>query len=227
MSVLVCRGCCCGTASKHPGVDHDGHVDRLRTSVEGVAGARLFTVDCLDLCTHSNVVVVRARGQRRWFGEMLDDSIVATLGEWLMDGGTAPLPSNLAMHAFDPEATPTPKAVMDTRHGAELAMWIAEMMRGGGVWTTPAPDATPVSLSPGAEDVIVGEQVVGSGPSGTFALRVTDDLRAFVFDRSDEPGVSALIVFACVGAAPQSELPLGLELPKGFVAVAIHSPFSR
>lgn len=166
--------------------------------MEDVHGARLFTVDCLDLCAHSNVVVVRAGGRRRWFGEMLDDSLVGSLGEWLAGGGESPVPPELEARTFDPEQSPTPKGVIDGRRGAELTAWMNELMRSGGVWTSSERDGEPVS--------------------------VADDTRAFAFDQFGGSGAPALIVFARVGAVADVELPPGIELPKGFVPVAIHSP---
>ena len=57
VSVLVCLGCCCGTAAKHSDVDHDAQLDALRAALPD--GGRLWTVDCVGPCESSNVVVVR------------------------------------------------------------------------------------------------------------------------------------------------------------------------
>ncbi|MCW2506633.1 MAG: hypothetical protein JWO79_4917, partial [Actinomycetia bacterium] len=51
--VTVCRGCCCGTERKHPGIDHDG----LLAALAEVGAVRVS--DCLDVCEDSNVVVVQ------------------------------------------------------------------------------------------------------------------------------------------------------------------------
>ncbi|MET8543583.1 (2Fe-2S) ferredoxin domain-containing protein [Kitasatospora sp. NPDC004799] len=92
VTVTVCRGCCCGTEAKHPGVDHAGQYERLRTAV-GSAG-RVRAVTCLDVCTQSNVVVVgpsaegRAAGGRPvWLGFVLMDEMIDDIAEWVRAGG--------------------------------------------------------------------------------------------------------------------------------------------
>lgn len=99
-SVLVCRGCCCGTDGKHPDTDHDLHLDRIR-AVGSEAKAKVFTVGCLGPCERSNVVVVRSGSQRRWFGELLTDDQLAHFTGWLATGGTQPITDSLAQHRFD------------------------------------------------------------------------------------------------------------------------------
>ena len=90
--MTVCRGCCCGTAEKHPGVDHDGLVDRFRLALAGVA--KLRVTDCLGACERSNVVVVgpsrlaRAIGARpTWFSNVLDEDTVDDIVRWIHAGG--------------------------------------------------------------------------------------------------------------------------------------------
>ncbi|MEV7774723.1 (2Fe-2S) ferredoxin domain-containing protein [Kitasatospora sp. NPDC086791] len=92
VTVTVCRGCCCGTEAKHPGVDHAGQYERLRTAV-GPAG-RVRAVTCLDVCTQSNVVVVgpssegRAAGGRPvWLGFVLMDEMIDDIAAWVRAGG--------------------------------------------------------------------------------------------------------------------------------------------
>ncbi|MEV6976757.1 (2Fe-2S) ferredoxin domain-containing protein [Kitasatospora sp. NPDC093806] len=92
VTVTVCRGCCCGTQEKHPGVDHAGQYERLRTAV-GAAG-RVRAVKCLDTCAHSNVVVVgpssegRAAGGRPvWLGWVLADDMIEEIAQWVQAGG--------------------------------------------------------------------------------------------------------------------------------------------
>ena len=104
--MLVCRACCCGTTEKHPDVDHDAHLDRLQLAVNHAPGARLFVVDCLDKCDRSNVVVVRAKRVRHWFGDMLEDDAVNTLAGWLAEGAPSAVPAALAPHVFDGGALP-------------------------------------------------------------------------------------------------------------------------
>lgn len=90
--VTVCRGCCCGTASKHPDVDHATQLDALSAGVRG--HGRVRTSDCLDACAESNVVVVapsasgRAAGARPvWVSGVLDPGTVEEVVEWVRTGG--------------------------------------------------------------------------------------------------------------------------------------------
>lgn len=87
--ITVCRGCCCGTEHKHPGVDHDRQLDLLREHLTTVRVA-----DCLDACEVSNVVVVqptpaaRAAGAKPvWVGSVLDDDAVRDVIDWISAGG--------------------------------------------------------------------------------------------------------------------------------------------
>lgn len=108
-TITVCRGCCCGTPEKHPDVDHDGQLARLRTEVEG--RARVASSDCLDVCERSNVVVVnpspaaRAKGARPvWLGSVVDDDRLADIASWVNAGGPGAerFPQALARHRFLP-----------------------------------------------------------------------------------------------------------------------------
>jgi hypothetical protein len=87
--ITVCRGCCCGTARKHPEVDHDRQLQVLRAGLPTVRVA-----DCLDACEVSNVVVVqpspaaRAAGAKPvWVGSVLDDDAVRGVIAWVDAGG--------------------------------------------------------------------------------------------------------------------------------------------
>lgn len=100
MSVLVCRGCCCGRERKHPDVDHAGQVDELRAAVP--ASGRLWEVDCLGECERSNVVVVRTAAHRRWFGRILDPAATTALTTWLASGAVVEPPALLRAHEFEP-----------------------------------------------------------------------------------------------------------------------------
>lgn len=91
-TVVVCRACCCGTQSKHPGTDHDGHLELLRDAASQRHGCQVRVSGCLNHCSYSNVIVVRPHGKdahRRaiWFGNMHTDSEVETLAEWIRSGG--------------------------------------------------------------------------------------------------------------------------------------------
>jgi predicted metal-binding protein len=100
--VLLCRGCCCGTAEKHPSTDHDAQRDAL-LGCDGSDGVRVRVVDCLDRCDRSNVVLVRDfTGGRRphdtWLGGVLNPRATEHLVTWVQDGGA--LPRELAPHRF-------------------------------------------------------------------------------------------------------------------------------
>ena len=90
--VTVCRGCCCGTVRKHPGVDHADQVDTL---AEGLGDAgRVRVSDCLDACERSNVVVVapspagrRAGARPVWLSGVLHPDTVAEIVAWVRGGG--------------------------------------------------------------------------------------------------------------------------------------------
>ncbi|OPX11980.1 hypothetical protein B1790_05925 [Mycobacterium sp. AT1] len=111
-TVTVCRGCCCGTAKKHPTIDHDARLADLRELVEGIGNLR--TSECLGPCERSNVVVVspsgrghRAGGRPTWLGHVLDARAEADIANWLRDGGPglAPHPEALTPHRFRPGPT--------------------------------------------------------------------------------------------------------------------------
>ncbi|MEV0136338.1 hypothetical protein AB0H83_48950 [Dactylosporangium sp. NPDC050688] len=102
--VTVCRDCCCGSARKHPGVDHAGQVARLRAAL-GLTGVRVS--GCLDACERSNIVVVhptpaarRAGARPVWLGYVLDDAVIGDLTAWVEAGGpgVAPLPEILELY---------------------------------------------------------------------------------------------------------------------------------
>lgn len=109
-TVLVCRGCCCGTERKHPDVDHAAQLAALEAAVVGVPGGRVRVVDCLDECSRSNVVVVRDRatGTRVWLGEVNEAAVTDALADWLAAWETTggALPAALAAHAFVPATAP-------------------------------------------------------------------------------------------------------------------------
>lgn len=102
VSVLVCRGCCCGTAAKHPSIDHDDQLHQLRAAADE-GGARLWTVDCLGPCERSNVVVVRSGQQRRWFGSVLDEATTSALAGWVRTGALSSPPEAIGDLEFSPD----------------------------------------------------------------------------------------------------------------------------
>ena len=102
-SVLVCRGCCCGTDAKHPGVDHRDQVERLGAALPAGLPSRLWQVDCPGPCSSSNVVVVRSGRSRRWFGEMLDTEDIDDLADWIRSGARGHPTARVAGREFVPE----------------------------------------------------------------------------------------------------------------------------
>lgn len=103
--VVVCRGCCCGTLSKHPDVDHAGQLERLRHLA--VQRAALTVTGCLGNCDRSNNIVVvpsphgRAQGGRvTWLTRMLTPELIDAVATWLEAGGpgVAPIPETLREH---------------------------------------------------------------------------------------------------------------------------------
>ncbi|MGZ4438244.1 MAG: hypothetical protein ACXVWU_08230 [Nocardioides sp.] len=103
----VCRDCCCGTLTKHPDVDHDGLLDRLRDRTAGAA--RVDVSGCLLACDRSDVVVVSPSRRGRhlgarpvWVGEVLDERTADALADWVCDGGPglAAVPERLRGKVF-------------------------------------------------------------------------------------------------------------------------------
>jgi len=94
--VLVCRGCCCGTA-KHPGTDHEAQVAAFR------AACRTRVVGCLGECSQSNVIVVRRpSGERLWLGHVVSAASTAALCAWIAAGARVDMPPELAGLEFRP-----------------------------------------------------------------------------------------------------------------------------
>ncbi len=112
--LTVCRGCCCGTRKKVPGVDHEAQFARL-SAIDDHTG-RTVPVrrsECLDLCFEANVVVVQPSAQGRaaggrpvWLGRVTDEHLVEALDDWIFEGGPgiAPLPEALRSHVTSKDA---------------------------------------------------------------------------------------------------------------------------
>lgn len=112
--ITVCRGCCCGTEKKVPGVDHEAQLARL-SAIDDHAARRVpvRTSKCLGICFQANVIVVRPSAQGRaaggrpvWLGEMAEDGLLEAVDDWIFEGGPglAPLPASLEEHLTSKEA---------------------------------------------------------------------------------------------------------------------------
>jgi (2Fe-2S) ferredoxin len=208
-AVLVCRGCCCGTADKHPDVDHDAHLARIRSAVSASASTRLWTTGCLGPCERSNVVVVRTGTGRRWFGDVLTDDAVRGLADWLAAGTPPRLPAPLAARQFLPSLPPPIVARPLARHGEALADLVEHILVGGaGGWSLGVHGA-------GAEFSYDGDQpdVRRSGNTmesvtarGGIRLAITDTTGAFVVELPGTDVVGALVL-----AVARSSLPSPAE----------------
>lgn len=104
-TVLLCRGCCCGTAAKHPGTDHLEQELALERAAAERPDVELRVVDCLDECDRSNVVVVRRHGRPpkerdTWLGGVVTAKASRALVEWVEEGAPEPAPAPLAGHRF-------------------------------------------------------------------------------------------------------------------------------
>ena len=93
--VQICRGCCCGTERKHPGVDHDGQI----AAISAIAPTRI--VDCVGECAYSNVVIVRPDdGPSVWLGGINNPALTSAVCDWLIDGASQPPPPILQSRVF-------------------------------------------------------------------------------------------------------------------------------
>ena len=123
--LTVCRGCCCGTEKKVPGVDHAAQLARL-SGIDDHAARRVpvRTSTCLGVCFQANVVVVRPSAQGRaaggrpvWLGRMTQDALLEAVDDWIFEGGPglAPLPAVLETHVTSKDAK-KPKKSKKPKH---------------------------------------------------------------------------------------------------------------
>jgi hypothetical protein len=131
-TLVVCRGCCCGSARKNPGTDHAWQLARLEAAAAGSGGR--FTVrtsDCLGPCAQANVIVVQPSGEGRgrggratWIGWALDDASTDEIAAWAEAGGpgVAPPPAALELQVVEPPVeSRTPRAAARAERAARAS----------------------------------------------------------------------------------------------------------
>jgi predicted metal-binding protein len=107
VTMLVCRGCCCGTTRKHPELDHGAQLARLREAA-AAGGAKVIATDCLGPCDRSNVVVLRGPAADGcatvWIAQLLEDEATDLLAAFLRapDARLDALPEPLRARCFAP-----------------------------------------------------------------------------------------------------------------------------
>lgn len=110
MGLVVCRGCCCASSTKHPEIDHEARLDRVRRLAAAAPEVVPVKVsDCLGPCEYADVIVVTptAAGRRNgarpvWFG-FADDHALNLVCAWAASGGPglAEMPDELSLHQID------------------------------------------------------------------------------------------------------------------------------
>lgn len=107
-TIIVCRGCCCGTKD-FPGLNHAAQYTGLKRALEPSASVRAS--DCLDACEQANVIVVRpsvagrtAGGRPVWLTMANDHDIEADIIGWVEAGGPglAEMPPVLDLYEYRP-----------------------------------------------------------------------------------------------------------------------------
>jgi (2Fe-2S) ferredoxin len=86
VTTVVCRGCCCGSSGKHPGVDHAAQLEQMSRRSNLVRSA------CLEMCEHSNVMVVLSGERVTWLGSVLAAHDTEAVADWLDRGAPPPVP---------------------------------------------------------------------------------------------------------------------------------------
>jgi hypothetical protein len=113
--VVICRGCCCGTTAKHPGIDHPAQVARLAAIPAGQAALTISA--CLGRCDDGNNIVVipspagRANGATTvWLGQMLGHELTEAVAAWAAAGGPgiATMPAVLVPYEIDSAGSARP-----------------------------------------------------------------------------------------------------------------------
>lgn len=130
LTVTQCRGCCCGSVTKHPDVDHEANAERIHAAVRASGAGVSRVAKCLDECEHSDVVFIRRthtdhhddRGAAQspvgsesgvdyiWLGPVNSEDTVAALTGWLSEGATDPMPTILRELQFSKRPPRAPLA---------------------------------------------------------------------------------------------------------------------
>jgi hypothetical protein len=109
--VTVCRGCCCGTTKKRPGIDHQARLEALRRLLGDRATVRV--TDCLGPCERSDVIVVSPTREARrsgarpvWLGQLNGRHESTAISDWIDAGGpgVGDLPESLRRARFRGDA---------------------------------------------------------------------------------------------------------------------------
>jgi uncharacterized protein DUF6925 len=206
LSVLVCRGCCCGTSAKHPDVDHDEQLAAMRAAAARAGNVKLWVVDCLGPCERSNVFVVRRGPRRWWFGEVLSDTTVDALCAWAEAGAAGDVPSSLRRHEFSgPGDVSAPVERALSQHG-HLLDFVNQSMARGDTWTVGVHGGVAEFDAAGASvDVDVATSTVTARRS-TGAIRLelagVEAFRVARVDRVDETYAMVLATRTVPGAQP-------------------------
>lgn len=183
LSVLVCRGCCCGTELQS-GVDHGAQVDTLRASLP--AGARLWTVDCLGPCSDANVVVVRSAAGRTWLGGVLDPADTTAVADWIGAGAPAPPPPRVAARRIDPDDADVRFVELDIERQRLVALLGEALEARLGSWAVGVVGATAEWLPDATGEVAVDadrHRLYASSADGALTIEVGETTRCFVARR--------------------------------------------
>ena len=125
LTVTICRGCCCGSTTKHPDIDHDAHAQRIRESVRASGLGTAKIVKCLDECEHSDVILIRRTSGRDteffWLGPLNHPADVETLAAWLEGPPDEPLPVGLRRLRFT-KRPPRPPLAVRVASGEEASL---------------------------------------------------------------------------------------------------------
>jgi hypothetical protein len=207
VSVLVCRGCCCGT-SKHPDVDHAGQLDALRAATLAQERARLWEVDCLGPCSSSNVVVVRSGTARRWFGQMLDPDDTQLLAAWIEAGAHTSPPPRLAARQFDPD--PTIGAIVEPvplSPGDLSDLILDTLTTRSGSWSIGVHGAI-AEFAPDADMRVArtGSTIEAVGAGGAIRLTIDDGIRVFSTGYTGQPATVLSVILAVPRSQPNDSM---------------------